>query len=88
MNEDEGMLFIFDAEERQSFWMKNTHIPLDIIFVNNEKTIVHIAENCEPYSLKPIPSFEYAKYVVEVNGGYARKHGIKVGSEIVFTLLN
>jgi uncharacterized membrane protein (UPF0127 family) len=87
MKEDEGMLFIFDAEERQSFWMKNTHITLDIIFVNNDMTVVHIAENCEPYSLKPIPSFEYARYVVEVIGGYTRKHQIKVGSEINFTLL-
>ncbi len=86
--ENQGMLFIFDAEERQSFWMKNTHIPLDIIFVNEEKTIVHIAENCEPYSLKPIPSFEYAKYVVEVTAGFSQKNSIKVGSRINFSLLN
>lgn len=88
MMENQGMLFIFDAEERQSFWMKNTHLPLDIIFVNEAKTIVHIAENCEPYSLKPIPSFEYAKYVVEVNAGYTKKNKIKVGSIINFKLLH
>lgn len=84
MEFNQGMLFIFDKEERQSFWMKNTHIPLDIIFVNNDKTIVHIAENCQPYSLDAIPSFEYARYVVEVNAGFAKKQGLKVGNKMNF----
>jgi uncharacterized membrane protein (UPF0127 family) len=84
MGTNQGMLFIFDKEERQSFWMKNTHIPLDIIFVNQEKTIVHIAENCQPYSLKSIPSFEYAKYVVEVNAGFANKYDLRIGDSINF----
>ena len=86
MKENQGMLFIFDTEERQSFWMKNTEIPLDIIFVNEEKTVVHIAENCEPYSLKQIPSFEYAMYVVEVNAGYMRKNNVQVGSTIKYSI--
>ena len=87
MKNNHGMLFIFPDERRQSFWMKDTHIPLDIIFVNNENEIVHIAENTKPYSLKSIPSFEYAIYVVEVNAGYCKKHGIKVSNYITFEIL-
>jgi len=84
MQMNQGMLFIFDEERRQSFWMKNTHIPLDIIFVNANKQIVHIAEKTEPYSLKSIPSFEYAQYVVEVNAGYCKQYNIKTGNFISF----
>jgi len=82
MGSDQGMLFVFTEERRQSFWMKNTHIPLDIIFVNANKQIVHVAENTEPYSLKGIPSFEYAQFVVEVNAGYCKRYGVRVGGEI------
>ncbi len=84
MNQSNGMLFIFDKEERQSFWMKNTHIALDLVFVNAEKEIVHIAPNNAPYSLKQIHSFEYALYVVEVNSGYCNKNGINTGCKISF----
>lgn len=84
MKENRGMLFIFEREERQTFWMKNTHIPLDLIFVNNDLRIVHIAKNAQPYSLKQIPSFEYARYVVEVNAGYCGKYKVNVGNYIAF----
>ena len=87
MKENRGMLFIFDKEERQTFWMKNTDIPLDIIFVNAEKMIVHIAPDCKPYSLEQIPSFEYAMYTVEVNAGYCTRHKIAVGDKIKYELL-
>ncbi len=79
MAQNRGMLFVFPEERRQNFWMKNTEIPLDIIFVNADSMIVHIAENARPYSLKSIPSFEYTKYVVEVNAGFCKKHLIKTG---------
>lgn len=82
MDGNQGMFFVFDTEERQSFWMKNTHIPLDIIFVSQTMRVVHIAENCIPYSLDQIPSFEYAKYVVEVNAGFSKKFGLKPGYQI------
>jgi uncharacterized membrane protein (UPF0127 family) len=84
MAKGNGMLFIFEKEERQSFWMKETHIPLDIIFVNAEKQIVHITENTQPYSLKSIPSFEYAQYVVEVNAGYCKQNEIIMGNKITY----
>lgn len=87
MKIDRGMLFVFSDEARRSFWMKDTHIPLDIIFVNTNLTIIHIAYNCQPYSLKGIPSFEYAKYVVEVNAGFCREYSVSVGDEILYKRL-
>lgn len=84
MGDNQSMLFIFDKEERQSFWMKDTHIALDILFVNEAKTVVHMAENCQPYSLKSIPSFEYALYVFEANAGFVKKNDVKVGDQINF----
>ena len=82
-----GMLFIFDVEEEQSFWMKNTYLPLDIIYVNAKKQIVSIAQNCKPLSEESIPSNGETKYVVEVNAGYAAKSGLKKDDKIDFTIL-
>lgn len=86
LGENEGMLFIFEKEERQSFWMKNTAIPLDIIFINEQKEIVDIAPNNKPYSLKSITSLEYALYILEVNAGYCNDKNIEIGDEISFEL--
>ena len=82
-----GMLFIFNTEEQQSFWMKNTYISLDIIYVNANKQIVSISQNCKPLSEESIPSEGNAKYVVEVNAGYAAKTGLKKDDKIDFVLL-
>jgi len=82
MNEDQGMLFIFPKEEPQSFYMKNTVLPLDIIFVNASKKIVKIHSDTEPFSEKSLPSVKPALYVVEVNAGFTKKFGIKEGSQI------
>lgn len=79
-----GMLFVFDKEIPLSFWMKNTFIPLDIIYVNSKKEIVSIQKNCQPQSLKGIPSIYPALYVVEVNAGYCDRNGIFVGDKISF----
>lgn len=84
MKQNRGMLFIFHDEARRSFWMKNTHIALDIVFANSDKEIVHVAKNTTPYSLRSVPSYEYAKYVVEVNAGYCTKNGINTGNFITF----
>ncbi|MEB2329818.1 MAG: DUF192 domain-containing protein [Ignavibacteriaceae bacterium] len=86
MQENQGMLFLFPLEEPQSFWMKNTHIPLDIIFVNAKKQIVKIHKNTKPFSEKSLPSQKPAKYVVEVNAGYTDKHGISEGDKIDWVL--
>ncbi len=80
-----GMLFIFPHEGMLSFWMKNTPLPLDIIYINTDFTIVHIAENTAPYSTANIPSQHPAKYVLEVNGGFCRQHGIVAKDRVEFS---
>ncbi len=82
MEENQGMLFIFDNEEPQAFYMKNTLIPLDIIFINAKKEIVKIYPNTTPLSETDLPSVKPCLYVVEVNGGYCAKYGIKEGDFI------
>lgn len=82
MQEDQGMLFLFPDEEYQSFYMKNTLIPLDIMFINSKKQIVKIHRNAVPYSEKSLPSMNPSIYVVEVNAGFADKYNIKEGSHI------
>jgi uncharacterized membrane protein (UPF0127 family) len=82
MTEDQGMFFIFQTEEEQGFYMKNTLMPLDIIFVNSKKQIVKIHKNTEPLSEKDLPSVKPALYVVEVISGFTDKFKIKEGSLI------
>jgi uncharacterized membrane protein (UPF0127 family) len=84
MEEDQGMLFIMEANEPQSFWMLNTYISLDIIYIGEDKKIVSIQRNTTPKSTDPVPSGAPAKYVLEVNAGYAERHGLQVGDELVW----
>lgn len=79
MEQNQGMLFIFNTEEPQGFYMKNTLIPLDIIFVNSKKEIVKIYKNTTPLSEEDLPSIKPILYVVEVNGGYCDKNNVKEG---------
>jgi len=85
---DHGMLFVFDGDAERTFWMKNTPLPLDIIFINADREIVSIAENTVPYSLTQIPSAAPAMYVLEVNAGFSRKHGIAPGGPVSLPDLN
>jgi uncharacterized membrane protein (UPF0127 family) len=80
--ESAGMLFIFPREETRSFWMKNTYISLDIIFVNAAFEIVTIQSNTQPLSTAPVPSYKPAKYVIEVNADFTSKNNIKEGDQI------
>ena len=82
LEENQGMLFIFQDEEEQGFYMKNTMISLDIIFVNSKKQIIKIHKNTTPYSSKTLPSVKPALYVVEVIAGFTDKYGIKEGDQI------
>jgi len=84
MAENQGMLFLMETEEPQSFWMKNTIISLDILYADADRRIVSIHKNCKPYSLDQITSAKPAQYVVEVNAGYTSKYGIKAGDVISF----
>ncbi|MPR33879.1 DUF192 domain-containing protein [Salmonirosea aquatica] len=84
MPDSVGMLFIFQESAPLEFWMKNTQIPLDIIYVDSNKKIVSIQKNARPFSEENLPSYADAQYVVEVNAGYTDLHGIKVGDSIQF----
>jgi uncharacterized membrane protein (UPF0127 family) len=83
--EGTGMLFIFPVEEELSFWMKNTLIPLDMIFIRKDRTIVGIVERAEPKTLSPrTPGPVPAQYVLEVSAGYCEKIGLKPGLTVHF----
>ena len=79
-----GMLFIFEEPEIQSFWMKNTLIPLDMIFVDSSLEIVGIVENAQPLTLDPRRIEEKSHYVLEVNGGFSSNYGISKGMKVNF----
>lgn len=76
---DAGMLFMFENEQPRSFWMANTPLSLDIMFVNSDLEIVRVHRNTTPYSHDQIRSELPAKYVVEVNAGYSVRHDITEG---------
>lgn len=82
METNQGMLFIFPVQETLSFWMRNTNLPLDMIFVNADKKIVTIHKNTKILSDQSYASTEPALYVVEVVAGFADKYSIKVGDKI------
>ncbi|WP_373514069.1 DUF192 domain-containing protein [Persicitalea sp.] len=84
MPDSVGMLFVFQDSKPLGFWMKNTQIPLDIIYVDSNRKIVSIQKNAKPYSEENLPSLSPAQYVVEVNAGYVDQHGIAVGDVIQF----
>ena len=79
---DAGMLFDFHQEVMTTFWMKNTVLPLDIIFIRTDGTISSVAANAVPYSLAPIPSSEPIRAVLEINAGRARALGIGPGDTV------
>ena len=88
LDPDAGMLFLFENERKQSFWMKNTLIPLDIIFINNNYEIINIAKAvpCKEDPCDHYPSSAPAKYVLEVNAGFAEEKGIMPGDKVEFFL--
>ncbi len=84
---DKGMLFIFPQEQAHSFWMKNTYIPLDIIWINRNKEVVFIKENAQPCLGDNCPIIDpgqAAVYVLEVSAGMTRQIGLEVGEEVSF----
>lgn len=86
MDENKGMIFIFEREDMQSFWMKNTILSLDILFIDSKGVINTIHKNTTPYSEKSLPSKGRSQFVVEVNGGYCDKNGITEGDLIEYKL--
>jgi uncharacterized membrane protein (UPF0127 family) len=79
---DAGMLFVFEEPKTASFWMKNTFIPLDVLFIGEDLTILGIVTDTVPLSEDSIEIDQPSRYVLEVNAGFVRTHGIVAGSEI------
>jgi uncharacterized membrane protein (UPF0127 family) len=77
-----GMLFVFPDQSPRTFWMKNTALSLDIIFLDTAGKIVAIAEQTAPYSQRPISSRVPARYVLEVEAGFCRRHGLARGDKV------
>ncbi len=84
MSENQGMLFIFPEEDWRSFWMVNTPLPLDILFINAAREIVTIHRDTAPFSESSIPSTAPAMYVLEVNAGYCNRNVIGVGDHVTW----
>jgi len=86
LDEDRGMIFVYEESDTYTFWMKNTLIPLDMIWINEDNVIVHIAE-AEPCKADPCPTYgpeEPAKYILEVNQGFSQEQDINIGDEVNF----
>ena len=84
---DHGMLFIFEQEDLHYFWMKNTFILLDIIWLDSKKNIIYIQENTPPCRADPCPTYGPSMkslYVLEMNAGIAQRHGLKIGITLKF----
>jgi uncharacterized membrane protein (UPF0127 family) len=86
--EGQGMLFDFHHEQLTSFWMKNTYIPLDMIFIRGDGRILRIAENTVPLSEALIPSGGPVRAVLEVSGGTAKKLGIAPGDRVAHPIFS
>lgn len=82
MAENHGMLFIFEEEQYLSFWMMNTMITLDMIFLNADKEIITIHRSAVPFSKESYPADGLGQYVLEVNGGFCDRYGIVVGQRV------
>ncbi|HHW4677951.1 MAG TPA: DUF192 domain-containing protein [Xylella sp.] len=88
MPENHGMLFIHERQEPQAYWMKNTKIPLDILYFDEQRKLVSQQRNVPPCSAgdacPPYPSYAPTRYVLELNAGQATRLGLKDGTELVF----
>lgn len=84
MYDYQAMLFVNDKADNQSFWMKNTYLPLDIIFIGSDSTIVSISENTTPFSEEKLLSEGPAQFVMEVNAGQASVNNLKKGDKFIW----
>jgi uncharacterized membrane protein (UPF0127 family) len=82
--EDQGMLFLFDETEEHPFWMKDTPLPLDMLFLDEEGRVVGIVERAAPRTTTQRTVGVPSRYVLEVNGGWARAHGVAAGDRARF----
>jgi uncharacterized membrane protein (UPF0127 family) len=86
---EQGMLFVFEREGMHSFWMKNTLIPLDMLWLDSDKRVIHVAADVPPCKEDPCPSYGPeipARYVLELKAGEAAANGIETGDRLQFVL--
>jgi uncharacterized protein len=81
---DSGMLFVFKAPVHASFWMHNTQIPLDMVFAASNRRVIGVIANTDPYSDAPLEVGGISQYVLEVNAGFCKQHGVKAGDRVEF----
>jgi uncharacterized protein len=79
-----GMLFVFATTVEHPFWMKNTVLPLDMIFLGDDRKVVGIVKDAVPFTTSPRTPGVPSRYVLEVNAGFSDKHGVKVGDQAAF----
>ena len=84
MEKNQGMLFVFDDVKKRYFYMKNTKIPLDLVFIDNNKKIVSFQKNAKPFDESSLPSNAPAKYVLEINAGLVEAWELMVGDHISY----
>jgi uncharacterized membrane protein (UPF0127 family) len=84
MEDKQGMLFVFQEEYRASFWMKNTILPLDMLFINKEGTVITIHKNTTPFSEQTYSASGMTLFVLEVNAGFTDKYGVKEGDRMIW----
>ena len=87
MENNQGMLFVFDNETERFFYMKNTKIPLDLIYINTNRNIVSFQKHAKPFDESSLPSNAPAQYVLEVNSGLVDTWNLTVGDSITFSNL-
>lgn len=85
--DDAGMLFVFPSARPVAFWMRNTRIPLDIIFISEDGRITNIAANAKPYDETPLPSAGPVVAVLEIRGGLAAEKGIRPGNTVILPVI-
>lgn len=89
LRDDRGMLFLFPGEAMRSFWMKNTRIPLDILYFDEDLSLVSVSENVQPCRTQRCPGYPStgpAKYVLELNAGKAAELGVRKGDTLSLQL--
>jgi uncharacterized protein len=87
LNMDEGMLFTFNYGNN-SVWMKNTYIPLDVIFLDHDYKVLGFVEDTVPLSLKTVENDKKSNYIIEVNAGWIRKNNLKIGNKMDLTFID
>ncbi len=90
LDSNAGMFFVFEKEEEYPFWMKNTKIPLDIIWINENKEIVFLRKNVQPCretGCEIVAPDKKARYVLEINGGMSDKINLKPGDKLIFNII-